>query len=174
MTRTPWVAAMLLALAACAPKPETREHAQARLRSESDSAKTAIQAANVRFAAHMAAGKADSAALNYADDAVFFPTGAPAIRGRAAIRDIFQQMMEVGTWRIAVSDVQVEASGPIAVETGRYVTGLTPGPNAPAGVAALYPDSGNFLTTWRKVDGRWRIIGDMSATTRKPAAATRR
>ncbi len=174
MTRTPWVAAVLLALAACAPKPETREQAQDRLRSEADSAKSAIQAAYARFAAHMTAGTADSAALNYADDAVFFPTGAPAIRGRAAIRDIFQQMIEVGNWRIAVSDLKVEASGPLAVATGRYVTGLTPGPNAPPGVAALYPDSGNFLTTWRRGDGQWRIAVDMSATTRAPAAAPRR
>jgi ketosteroid isomerase-like protein len=164
----------LLALAACAPKPETREHAQARLRAESDSTKTAILAANARFAAHMALGKADSAALSYAENAVFFPTGAPAIRGRAAIRAIFQQMMEVGTWHIAVSDVKVEASGPLAVETGRYVTGLTPGPDAPAGVAAMFPDSGNFLSTWRKVNGRWLMITDMSATTRAPAAAKKR
>ena len=45
MRIAPWAAAALL-LAACAPKPETAEQTAARLRAESDSARTAIAAAN--------------------------------------------------------------------------------------------------------------------------------
>jgi ketosteroid isomerase-like protein len=161
----------LLALAACAPKPETPEQAQARIRAESDSAKTAIDTADARFVAYMAAGKADSAALNYAEDAVFYPSGEPAAVGRPAIQASFQQMLGMGSWRIAPTNTKVVASGPVAVETGHYVINLTPGPHSPAGMAAMYPDSGNFLTTWRKVDGRWLITNDMSATTRAPAPA---
>jgi ketosteroid isomerase-like protein len=172
--RTPWVAAALLALAACAPKPETPEQAQARMRAESDSAKAAIDAADARFVAYIAAGKADSAALNYAEDAVFYVNGSPPASGRAAIQAAFQQMLGMGSWRIAPSNSKVEANGPLAVETGTYVTNVTPGPHAPAGMAAMYPDSGNFLTTWRKVDGRWLITHDMSATTRAPAPAKKR
>ena len=174
MTHAPWFAAALLALAACAPKPENPEQMQARLRAESDSAKTAIEAANARFAGYLAAGKADSAALNYTEDAVFFSAGVPAAVGRAAIQAQFQQWLGMGSWTITIATGKVEASGPIAVETGRYVMTFTPGPNAPAGMAAMFPDSGNYVTTWRKVDGKWLLTNDMSLTARAPAPAKRR
>lgn len=174
MTRSPWVAAALLALAACAPKPETPEQMQARLRAESDSAKTAIEAAEARLAGYIAAGKADSAVLSYAEDAVFFMAGAPASRGRAAIQAGFQQLLGMGSWTITPTSGKVEASGPVAVETGTMVMTFTPGPHAPPGMAAMYPDTSNYLTAWRKVDGRWLITNDMSATTRAPAPAKKR
>jgi ketosteroid isomerase-like protein len=174
VTRTPWVVAALLAFAACAPKPETPDQMQARLRAESDSAKTAIDAADARIEAYVAAGKADSAALGYAEDAVVYMAGSPAAVGRAAIQAAFQQMLGMGSWRIAPSDTKVEASGPLAIETGTYVINFTPGPHAPAGMVAMYPDSGNFLASWRKVGGRWLITNDMTATTRAPAPAKKR
>ena len=169
MTRTPWVAAALLALAACAPKPETPEPAQARLRAESDSAKTAIEAAEARLGGYVAAGKADSAALVYAEDAVFYMGGSPAARGRGAILAQLQQLLEAGSWTIHPTADRVEASGPVAVESGTYVFNFTPGPHAPAGMAAMFPDTGNYITTWRKVGGQWLIVLDMSSSTRAPA-----
>ncbi len=174
MTGTPWVAAALLALAACAPKTETPEQMRTRLRAESDSAKTAIQAANARFAGYLAAGKADSAALVYAEDAVMFPSGTPPISGRAAIQAQFRQWVGMGHWTVQPTTRQVEASGPVAVETGSNVTTFTPGKNAPRGMAARYPDTTNYETAWRKVDGRWLITRDMAVTTRAPAPAKTR
>ena len=171
MTGTHWAAAALLALAACAPKPETPEQAQARLRAESDSAKTAIKAANARFAGYLAAGKADSAALIYAEDAVMFPSGTPAITGRVAILAQLRRWVEMGHWTVKSTTSQVEASGPVAVETGSNVTTFTPGPHAPRGMAARYPDTTNYETAWRKVGGRWLITRDMAVTTRAPAPA---
>jgi ketosteroid isomerase-like protein len=171
VTRIPVVAAALLALAACAPKPETAEQAQARLRAESDSAKTAIEAANARFARYLAAGQAESAALIYAEDAVMYPSGTPAITGRAAILAQFQQWVGMGRWTVKPTTHQVEASGPVAVETGSNVTTFTPGPQAPRGMAVRYPDTTNYETTWRKVDGRWLITRDMAVTTRAPSPA---
>ncbi len=171
MNRTAWVGAALLALAACAPKSETPEQAQARLRAESDSAKTAIEAANARFAGYLAAGQADSAALIYAEDAVMFPSGAPPISGRAAILAQLQRWVGMGHWTVKATTREVEASGPVAVETGSNVTTFTPGPNAPRGMAVRYPDTTNYETAWRKVDGRWLITRDMAVTTRAAAPA---
>lgn len=173
MTRTAWIAVASLALVACAPKPETADQAQARLRAESDSARTAIEAANARFAGYLAAGQADSAALIYAEDAVMFPSGTPAITGRAAILAQFRQWVGMGHWTVKATTREVEASGPVAVETGTNVTTFAPGPNAPRGMAARYPDTTNYETAWRKVDGRWLITRDMAVTTRAPASATR-
>ena len=174
MTHAPWVAAALLALAACAPKPETPEQMQARLRAESDSAKTAIEAADARHAAYIAAGKADSAALAYAEDAVMSSGGTLNTTGRAAILAQFQQWLGMGSWTVTPTTGKVEASGPIAVETGTYVMTFTPGPHAPPGMAAMFPDTGAYLATWRKVDGRWLITNDWTVSTRAPVPAKRR
>ena len=62
-------AALLFAvtlLAAC-QKPETPEQMSARMSAESDSAKTAIEAANVRYARHMNSGHPDSIAMMFTD-----------------------------------------------------------------------------------------------------------
>jgi len=174
VTRVPLLTAALLALAACAPKPETPEQAQARLQAESDSAKTAVEAAEARLAGYIAAGQADSAALLYAEDAAFYMAGTPTSHGRAAILATFRQLLEMGSWTIQPVADKVEASGPVAVESGRYVFNVTPGPHAPPGMAAMLPDSGSYVTTWRRVGGQWLISNDISVSTRAPAAAKKR
>jgi len=174
MARTPWAVAAMLALAACAPKPETPEQMRARLRAESDSAKVAIDAAEARLNAYLAAGKADSAALFYAEDATYTAAGSPTHRGRAAIQAKFQQLMGMGSWTVRTTADKVEASGPIAVEAGRYVITFAPGPHAPPGIAAMFPDSGGYVFTWRRVDGTWLITNDIVVSTRAPAPAKRR
>jgi ketosteroid isomerase-like protein len=170
----PWVAATLLTLAACAPKPETPEQARARLRAESDSVKTAIQAAESRLDAYLAGGKADSAALFYAEDATYSVVGSPTHRGRAAVAANFQRLMEMGSWTVTTTPDKVEASGPIAVESGHYVITFAPGPHAPPGVAASFPDTGAYVFTWRRADGTWLITNDIAVSTRTPAPARKR
>ncbi len=174
MIRIPWVAAALLALAACAPKPETPEQAQARLTAESDSAKTAIEAVISRWSGYVAAGQADSAALAYAEDAVFYSSGGGFAVGRPAIAAGLGQMLAAGRWTITPRTEKVQASGPIAVETGTYVMAVTPGPHAPPGLAAAFPDTGTYLTTWRRTYSGWVITNDWIASTRAPAAARKR
>ena len=169
-------AVALLALAACAPKPETPEQMAARMQAESDSAKTAIEAANARFIRLLAAGKADSAAMNYAEDAVLMLSNEPAAAGRAAIRAKLADLLGYGTWDMSVMTTRVEANGPLAVEQGTYVQNFKPGPHAPAGMAAMFPDTGKYVTGWKKVNGAWLIVADISNSNRSlsaPAAKRR-
>jgi ketosteroid isomerase-like protein len=169
-------AVAVLALAACAPKAETPEQMAGRMKAESDSARTAIEAANARFAHYFESGQADSAAMNYAEDATIMLPSEPPVQGRAAIRAKIAEFMDYGTWQFSVATTRVDASGPIAVEQGTYVEGLTPGPHAPPGIAAMFPDTGKYITVWKKVNGTWLIFADISNSNRAmPApAATRR
>jgi ketosteroid isomerase-like protein len=162
-------AALLFLAAACKPAPETPESMAARLKAESDSARTAIEAANTRFARYFAAGKADSAAMNYADDAVVMLSNEPAINGRAAIQAKIAEWMGYGTWQFSVNTMRVDANGPMAVEIGTNVMNLKPGPKAPAGMAAMFPDTGKYVTYWKKVNGKWLIAADVGNTSRMPA-----
>ncbi len=172
MRVTPWIAAALL-LAACAPKPETPEQMAARLKAESDSARVAIEANNARFANFVAAGQADSAASGYAEDAILFPEHMPPVHGRTAIAKWMSDGMAGGTMTMAVKTTSVEASGPIAIETG--TNAITMVPKTPAGAKPVV-DTIKYVTTWRKIGGQWLITNDIgnSIMPAEPAPAKKR
>lgn len=153
MRRTLLLAVVLLA--AC-QKPETPEQAAARMQAESDSARTAIEAANVRYARYLNGNMADSVASLFTENGMVMPPNMPAVTGRAAI----------GTWMaanpmppgssITFTVAEVAASGPIAIERGSYAftmpaMGRTPAMNT----------AGKYLAHWHKVGGEWLVAADI-------------
>jgi len=167
-------AVTVLAIAACAPKPETTEQMAARMKAESDAARTAIEAVNARAHRYFAAGNVDSLAIGYAEDVVVMMSNAPAIRGRPAMRAKLAELMGYGTWEMTATTTRVDANGPLAVEQGSYVMDFKAGPRAPAGMATAFPDTGKYVTAWRKVNGDWLVFADILNTDRRvPAAATK-
>jgi ketosteroid isomerase-like protein len=169
MRIAPWAAAALV-LAACAPKPETPEQTAARLKAESDSARVAIEAQDARIVKFIAAAEPDSVASIYAEDAVLYGKDMPATRGRAAIASQWRTWMAIGSYAYKVTIFSVEASGPIAIETGRSDVTFTPGPNAPRGTKAA-TFAVIYVTTWRKTGGQWLISRDIG-TSDQPAQPT--
>ena len=103
-------AVTLLALAACAPKPETPEQTAARIKAESDSARTAIEAVNTRAHRYFAAGNVDSLVIGYAEDVVVMMSNAPAVRGRPAIRAKLAEWMGYGTWEMTWAFINTPSS----------------------------------------------------------------
>ena len=159
MTRS-IVAVTLLALAACAPKPETPEQTAARMKAESDSARPALQAALDRVARYFAAGRADSLVMFYAEDAVLMLANMPALKGRAAIQAYAAEEMSWGTIQASYTTTRVDAYGPLAVQQYTYVISFKPGPHAPAGMTAV-TDTGKMITAYKKVNGAWLAFADM-------------
>ena len=169
-----FAAVTLLALAACAPKPETPEQMATRMKAESDSAKTAIEAIEARWAQYYNAGKTDSVAMLYAEDAVKMIPNEPLARGRAAIQAQLTKEMALGT-STSLTTTRVDANGLIAVEQGTWADALKPGQHAAAGMAAMVPDTGKYVTAWKKVNGTWLIFADISNSSRAmPAPAAKR
>ena len=78
--------------------------------------------------------------------------------------------MGTGSFAYRVTTFSVEASGPIAIETGRSDVTFTPGPKAPAGTKAA-AFSVIYVTTWRKTGGQWLISRDIG-TSDQPAQPT--
>jgi ketosteroid isomerase-like protein len=163
-------AVTLLALAACAPRQETPEQMAARMKAESDSARPALQAALDEYARHVAAGQADSAAMFYAEDAVYLQNNGPVLKGRAAIQATIAQSLSWGTFHAAFATTRVDANGPLAVHQYTYVTSFKPGPHAPAGMTA-FTDTGKSLTVYRKVNGAWLASADVAALSDRAAPA---
>jgi ketosteroid isomerase-like protein len=88
------------------------------------------------------------------------------IKGRAAIQAMIAEWMSYGTWQASSTTTRVDANGPLAVEQGTNVLNLKPGPHAPAGMAAMFPDTGKYVTAWKKVNGTWLIFADISNSSR--------
>jgi ketosteroid isomerase-like protein len=100
-----------------------------------------------------------------APDATIALAGAPAMKGAAAIREAFTPMMKTPgfelTWQAARADVS--ASGDLGFTIGTYTLKT----NSPSGVPVT--EKGKFQTTWKKIDGGWKVIED-TATSDAPAA----
>ena len=169
MSVTPLIAAAIV-VAACAPKPETPEQLAARLKAESDTARAAIEAQDARIVRFIAAAQPDSLASLYAEDAVLYAKDMPALRGRAAIASQWRTWVAAGSYAYQVTTLSVEASGPLAIETGRSDVTFTPGPKAPRGTKAA-TFTVIYVTTWRKTGGQWLISNDIG-TSYQPALPT--
>ena len=153
-------AVTVLALAGCAPKPETPEQMAARMKAESDSAWPALQAAVDRCARYFAAGRADSLVMFYAEDAVLMLANQPALKGRAAIQAYAAEEMSWGTIQATYTTTRVDAYGPLAVQQYSYIISFKPGPHAPPGMTAV-TDTGKMITAYKKVNGAWLAFADM-------------
>lgn len=151
-------AAALLGVAACRPA-ETPEQMQTRIDQESAAARQAIQAANANFARWFSAGQSDSGASAYTENAIVMAPNQKAVTGRQDIKAMLDGWFAMGTWTLTLNTVSVVANGPIAVESGTYVLGFTPGPNAPPGMAPA--DTGKYVVHWQKVGDQWLLAHDI-------------
>ncbi len=136
-----------LLLAACA-KPETDEQATARMATESATARTTLEAINLRYERFVNENLPDSVAALFMENGVMMPPNAPAATGRAAITAALaaQPMPPGSSMKFTIADVA--ANGPIVVERGTYLFTMPAMGNTPAMNVA-----GKYLTHWHYVNG---------------------
>jgi ketosteroid isomerase-like protein len=151
MKRTMAVMAAVVLLAAC-QGAETDDQANARMQTEADSARAAIDAHTQNYARWMVGGNADSIASLYTDNAAWMPPNMATVTGAAAIRDSLTGIFRV--WRPATVQfrvVSIAANGPVAVVRGSYaMTG-----------ADGSADSGKYMEHWHRVNGQWKIAEEI-------------
>ena len=97
----------------------------------------------------------------YAEDAVFFTPGRPAIAGRAAIAKVMAEDFRDPGFSLELADQHsaISASGDLAYTRGAFKVGFTsPGSHEVQSVG------GNYLQVFRKkADGGWEIVEDISS-----------
>ena len=109
------------------------------------------------FAARAAAVGLQQAFAEYAaPDAVIFRAGVGPIRGRAAIGDSFAGT-GAATLAWAPEEVEVAASGELAYTWGWYTYS-----------ADGKSSTGNYVSIWRRVDGRWQYVIDLGVAAPRP------
>lgn len=98
------------------------------------------------------------------DQAIVYSRNQQPAKGKEAIRQFFKldkQMNPKAVTDWTTERVEVASSGDLAVEYGSFnVKNSGPDGNG--------SDQGNFVTVYRKIDGKWKIISDIGAST-KPA-----
>jgi ketosteroid isomerase-like protein len=144
------VLVLCLSLSACASGPPR----------DTGRVRDAVVRNNANAVRWYAVGDAESLAGMCAEDVWQMPPNHPALVGREAVREYWRQAFQWGKWDFTLDTQDVDVSGPLAVERGRYVLRFTAGPSAPPGMAS-FEDRGNYLAHWRyEADGQWRAVAD--------------
>jgi ketosteroid isomerase-like protein len=126
----------------------------------SDAVREAINRNNANAVRWYAVGDIDSIASLFAEDAWQMPPNSSPLVGREAIRGFWRQAVQWGKWEFTLEAKDVDVSGQMAIERGKYVLRFTAGRGAPPGMAS-FVDRGNYLVHWRhEADGNWRAVGD--------------
>lgn len=124
-----------------------------------------MRAATVTWAAGYNAGDVDKIAALYAEDAIAMPPGAPAAKGRAAIRAYLAAdtaAAKAGGVKLSLADDGMGVSGSLGWHSGTVTV---------TNAAGATLETGKWLETWRKADGKWLMIRDIWNTDAPPAPA---
>lgn len=109
---------------------------------------------------YYASGATDSLASMFARDAWQMPPNNPPLVGQDAIKGFWQMAMGWGKWKFSLRAEDVQTSGSIAIERGKYTTTFVAGAGAPPGMTSV-SDQGSYVVYWRReADGNWRIVWD--------------
>jgi ketosteroid isomerase-like protein len=124
--------------------------------------KTALMAVDADWAKSV--GDMDKFSSFLAPDATFTMSGAPAVHGDKPIREALTGLSQAPgfklTWKATRADVS--ASGDLGYTAGDYALSM----NNAAGVAST--EKGAFLTTWKKINGAWKVIEDTAIPSSPP------
>lgn len=128
---------------------------------------TALEANEKQWNDDFTAKDVDKLVAHYSDDATLMSPGAPAARGKEAIRAVLKEMVSDPAFslKFKANKVLVSKSGDMAFTEGSYALSLTnPTTKQPM------TDKGSYVTVYRKgSDGKWRAVSDIASSESMPA-----
>jgi ketosteroid isomerase-like protein len=117
--------------------------------------RAAIEAGNKKFSDGAAKKDAKIIAAAYTPDGQAFPPNADVVKGRAALQQMWQSVLDSGVASIELATTEVESSGNIAYESGTYSMKTRDGKVA---------DRGKYCVVWKRVGGEWLLHRDIWST----------
>ena len=112
----------------------------------------AIIAANAQFMAAFSRGDAAGTAALYTERGQLLPPNGDFIAGKQAIQMFWQGAMNMGIQAVKLETVEVEGSGTIAHEVGRYTL---------QGAGGQVLDTGKYVVIWQHEGGQWKLHRDI-------------
>ena len=115
----------------------------------------AIRAGTTLWTDAYNAGEVDKIVALYTEDAVVMPSNAPALRGRAAIKDFLTKDIAAAkaaglTTKDGVGDVGI--AGDLAWHAGT---------SSVIDAAGKTIETGKYIEVWRRINGQWLMIRDI-------------
>jgi uncharacterized protein (TIGR02246 family) len=127
---------------------------------DTDSIRETIEQHNANVVRWYAEGKIDLVAGVFTEDAWQMPPNSPPLVGREAIRKFWSDAVKSGKVEFTFDTEDIQVSGNMAIERGKYIVKVTANENAPPQIKS-FEDRGNYLVHWqREDDGEWRIAAD--------------
>jgi uncharacterized protein (TIGR02246 family) len=118
-------------------------------------ARTAVEAGNKRFSEALKRGDAQGLTSLYTKDAMVFPANSEIVKGREAIKGMWDGVIAAGIKGITLTTVEVESCGDIANEVGTYTM---------MGEGDKELDRGKYIVVWKREDGQWKLHRDIFNT----------
>jgi ketosteroid isomerase-like protein len=150
--------AVLLALAACAPKEAEVEEAPAEPMSE-----VGANAMRDAFVNTYMSKNAAGAAAFYSENAVMYGPDGAVVNGRPAIEAEFTKMLQAGVDSVGLTKSSFTASGDEAVEEGTFIMRTLD----PKTKEASYAKGGYKVTYGRQPDGLFQVVKDSTWVTER-------
>jgi uncharacterized protein (TIGR02246 family) len=124
-----------------------------------------IEEVNAQFGAAVSRGDTTAVTALYTDDAVVLPPNAEIVRGKQAIKGLFDGMMQqMGIPQLTLETNEVEEIGDTANEIGQYTLKFQP-----AGGESV-TDIGKYVVIWKREGDDWKLHVDIW-NTNSPLAA---
>jgi len=116
-----------------------------------------IEETNAEFSAAVSHGDTAAIAALYTDDAIVLPPNAEMVRGRQAIKGLFDGMIQqMGIPQLTLRTMQVDEVGEMANEIGEYTLKFQPAGGEPV------TDIGKYVVIWkRQGDDSWKLHIDV-------------
>lgn len=111
-----------------------------------------IDEANKEFMAHFSSHDAVSLAGLYTDRGQVMAASAPVIEGQTDIANFWQGVFDAGIAAATLETVELDGSGVVVTEVGRYTLKTADDTTA---------DEGSYIVIWHNVDGQWKLHRDM-------------
>ncbi len=118
-----------------------------------------IAKVNAEFTIAFAGGDAAGVAACYSEDGWFMVPGAESFKGRGAITEAFQGLINSGITRVNLATEEIYDLGETAIEVGEY--------KLYAGDAVA--DHGRFMVNWQNNGGKWYLHRDIINSLKPPA-----
>lgn len=124
----------------------------------------AIRLASERWLELIRAKDAEAIAQLYSEDGALMPPNSPMAKGRRAIQNAWQSMMQTPGFNLTfeVETIVVSSSGDMALDRGTYDLAMS-SPDGPV------RDNGKYVVVWRKIDGDWKAAADIFNSNQPPS-----
>ena len=125
---------------------------------------TAIVKADSAWLRQVMAKNVDSLMTYYTPDAVSYGFGAAPASGSDQVRAMYTEMVKsnITNPKLISNTVKFSDDGSMAFDHGTYAMTVTPPGGKPTN------ENGAYLNVWRKVDGQWKLVAEMSTPVPAP------